>query len=174
MSEEPRKEALRRAQRSLKRRYPGAYIPAEDLTDAEEALIYEERLFIGPLPHPELLAGYERVSSGTAERIISMAEQEGKHRRVQEDRLLEANIASERRGQLLAFLLAALVCGGGIYLLATGQGISGLVALLAPLATLIGIFIYTARQERHQPGRAPVKWQGRRQPAEDASAPPSK
>lgn len=127
-------------------------MPAEDVPAEERELVlaYEQRLFVGPLPHPELLAGYERASPGSAERIIAMAEKQGDHRRAQEDRLLDANIASEKRGQLLAFLLATLVCGGGIYLLAIGKGISGLVALLAPLAGLIGIFIYTAREQRKQ------------------------
>lgn len=172
-AETPEQAALRRAQRNLKRRFPGSYVPAEDLPDEEQGLIlaYEERLFIGPLPHPELLAGYERASPGSAERIIAMAEKQGDHRRTQEDRLLRASIASEKRGQLLAFLLASLVCGGGIYLLAIGKGISGLVALLAPLASLIGIFIYTARQQREPKAKPRDKMSERREPAEEVSDP---
>lgn len=35
----------------------------------------------GALPNPEILARYEQISPGTAERIISMAEDEARHRR---------------------------------------------------------------------------------------------
>jgi uncharacterized membrane protein len=37
--------------------------------------------FYGPLPPPNLVAGYENVSPGAAERIIKMAEKEAEHQK---------------------------------------------------------------------------------------------
>ncbi len=36
----------------------------------------------GPLPHPELYGGYEQVLPGSADRIVGMAEDEGRQRRL--------------------------------------------------------------------------------------------
>jgi len=47
---------------------------------------------------------------------------------------------------VLAFLLASLVSGGGIYLLAQGQDVTGLVALLTPLVGLASLFVSASRQ----------------------------
>jgi uncharacterized membrane protein len=113
---------------------------------AELLALYREELFVGPLPHPELLAGYERACPGSAQRIIEMTERQGEHRRELEQKIVEANIHSEKRGQFLAFVLALLICGGGIYLLAQGRSVVGLVALLTPLAGLAGLFLTSLRR----------------------------
>lgn len=70
-----------------------------------------------------------------------MAEDQGSHRRNLERQELVANIRTQSRGQWLAFAVALLVSGGGIYLLAMGHSVSGLVALLTPLAGLVALFL---------------------------------
>ena len=76
--------------------------------------------FSGPLPHPEILHGYEAVCPGAAHRIIEIAESQSAHRRQMEVKELEAQIESmrlqfheARRGQVFAFCVSALftVCG---------------------------------------------------------------
>lgn len=43
---------------------------------------------MGPLPPPDVFAGYEQVCPGAAERILSMAEQQAKHRQdLEKDRV---------------------------------------------------------------------------------------
>jgi hypothetical protein len=44
--------------------------------------------------------------------------------------------------QIIGAILSVLVLGAGIGLIATGRGTAGLVALLAPLAVLVGAFVY--------------------------------
>jgi purine-cytosine permease-like protein len=70
-----------------------------------------------------------------------MAEEQGIHRREMEKQEITANIKGQTRGQYLAFVLAFIVSVGGIFLLATGHGVEGLVALLTPLAGLVGLFL---------------------------------
>lgn len=106
--------------------------------------------FSGPLPPPEVLAAYEEALPGSAERIIRMAEEQGSHRREMEKQEITANIKSQTRGQYLAFVLAFIVSLGGIYLLATGHGVEGLVALLTPLAGLVGLFLVTRSRARKE------------------------
>lgn len=162
--EKRRQEALEEAQRDLERRHGSRYTPASKTTEhtvpPERILAYREELFVGPLPHPELLAGYDRACPGSAERIVAMAEKQADHRRSLEHLVLAANIRTEHRGQLLAFSVTVLVCGGGIYLLSQGQDITGLVTLLTPLLGLAGLFFYTARRNKETQG------EGRDKPSE--------
>jgi hypothetical protein len=43
----------------------------------------------------------------------------------------------------MAFLIAIVIIVGGIWLIYKGKQWEGLVAVLTPLATLVGIFIYS-------------------------------
>ena len=72
--------------------------------------------FNGPLPPPDALEKYERVSPGAAERIIAMAERESSHRHASVDN--EYKEAS--KGQNCAVIIGALAIISG-----TIAGISG-------------------------------------------------
>lgn len=111
------------------------------------------KAFHGPLPPPETLAGYEQACPGAAERILRMAENQAGHRQEQETvhqdlarLIVAAEVSSERRGQWLAFSLAVLISGGGVYLLSIGKEVTGFVALMTPLAAMAGVFIYAKKR----------------------------
>jgi len=59
--------------------------------------------FSGPLPHPDVLRGFESVQPGAAERIIKMAENEAQHRHVLERNGQKAFINNERIGMFVPF-----------------------------------------------------------------------
>lgn len=87
----------------------------------------------GPLPSPDVLAGYESIVSGAAERIICMAEKQQSSRIDLERRQLEADIehrsemvsvqkrahtgafVSDYLGQILGFVVAIGALAGGAY-----------------------------------------------------------
>lgn len=113
--------------------------------------------FQGPLPPPEMLANYENVKTGFAERIVKRAEKEQKHRHEIEkifaqrhqDQLDHKTLLSFR-GQLLAFIIAMTVIGGGIYLIAIDKDAWGLSSIIGALAALVTAFIYGKRSESQQ------------------------
>jgi uncharacterized membrane protein len=96
----------------------------------------------GPLPPPAALEQFERSAPGAADRILGMAEQEEMHRHEQEREMLQSDKRARTRGQWMAFLLAMAVVLGGIWLIDRGRQVEGLIALLSPLAILIGAFLY--------------------------------
>ena len=49
------------------------------------------RAYSGPLPSPEALEKYNQVLPGAAERILAMAENQGKHRQDIERKVIESN-----------------------------------------------------------------------------------
>lgn len=62
-----------------------------------------------PLPHPEVLEGYDYVIEGSAERILSMFEREQRHRHEWESRALKIHSFSTVLGQILGFFIAVSV-----------------------------------------------------------------
>lgn len=87
----------------------------------------------GPIPSPDVLAKYEQMLPGTAERIIRMAETQQSHNHTLERRQLEADIQhrnemlaaqktainsttlSDALGQILGFALAAACVAAAVY-----------------------------------------------------------
>lgn len=124
--------------------------------------------FSGPIPPPEFLRGYEDVLRGAADRILAMAERQAAHRQGLENRRLDAANLTERTGQFLAFLIAMLAIGDGIYLVSIGKDGGGLTAIIAALASLVGIFFWGQRSKPPTSSSRPPEPR-----SEPASAPPS-
>jgi uncharacterized membrane protein len=115
----------------------------------------EYRSFSGPLPHPEVLARYNEVIPGGAERILAMAERQSEHRESLESKVVDANLASQKNGSLRAFILALIVILGGIYLMATGKDGWGFAAIIGSLASLVAIFaIGKVEQKKEREAKA--------------------
>lgn len=96
--------------------------------------------YAGILPHPEHLERFERLHPGTTDRLIAMAEQQGKHRQAMEKKFLNINGFSQIAGTLFAGVICLLSVGGGIYLLATGHSLISFAACLTPLAPIVWAF----------------------------------
>lgn len=47
----------------------------------DHSLVVQATAFSGPLPPPQVLAQYESILPGSANRILSMAEKQSEHRR---------------------------------------------------------------------------------------------
>ena len=109
--------------------------------------------FSGPLPPPQTLVHYNDAFPGCAERIVAMAERQSEHRQELERTHLRAGVFNERLGMVLAFVLALFVCGSDVWLLSTGHQIEGLAALIVPVATLVGVFVYGKKKTTEERDR---------------------
>jgi uncharacterized membrane protein len=76
----------------------------------------------GPLPPPEILARYDAVSPGLADRLVKMAEAEAAHRRDVEHKAQEAQATdlvayrrSEMWGQTFGLTIGLAAIGGAVY-----------------------------------------------------------
>lgn len=109
--------------------------------------------FQGPLPPPAVLAEYNSVLPGAADRIIGMAERQSSHRQDLERNVVNGNIRAEGVGQRNAFILGVITILGGIGLIALDKSSEGLVAIVVAFTALAGVFIvgrYKQSQERKQ------------------------
>jgi uncharacterized membrane protein len=106
------------------------------------------RSFSGPLPPPEALERYNQVLPGAAERIINMAESQHQHRQGLETHVIHSNVAAQKLGTILGFVVAMSVVLGGMYLVHEGKSTAGLATILTALASLVGVFVYSKREQQ--------------------------
>lgn len=106
--------------------------------------------FAGPLPHPEILARYEEVLPGAADRIISMAEKQAAHRMHLEKIVVEGDSRRAWWGQWIGGILALVAIGGGICLILQGKSGWGFAVIVAEVASLAAAFIYAHRSRRKE------------------------
>ncbi len=109
-----------------------------------------QREFSGPVPPPDYLEQYDRVLPGLSERIVVLAESQSRHRQALEKEVTLTRLRNEARGQTFAFVLAALVLAGSIWLISLGRSTEGLVTILGELAALTAIFIYGRASQRKE------------------------
>lgn len=118
------------------------YIEEQDIPEEDEIIeSYGAMMHSGPLPHPDILEGYERIMEGSAERILAMAEKEASHRHKIEEKCIKTDSGDSLLGVVFAFLLgmSCIASGFGIILkvpevsgmitgcLITGTGLAGIL-----------------------------------------------
>ena len=91
----------------------GQATPQEGQATLQEGHLQVTEEFSGPLPPPDALEKYERVSAGAAERIIAMAETQNSHRHELERTFVDNEYKQENKGQNYAAILGALAIISG-------------------------------------------------------------
>lgn len=123
-------------------------------TDEKASLLSFQQVFQGPIPHPDILRGYEKVAKGSANRIISMAEKEAAHRHYIEERAAKDESRDSLLGIIAAVIIsvAILICGTVIVIKVPSVGgvISGSLLNLAGLATIASTFLINTRSSKHE------------------------
>lgn len=106
--------------------------------------------FVGPLPPPSILKGYNDIITDGALRILVMAEKQQKHRMAMEDAVVKSDIRRADSGLHLGFIISVMLALGGMYLIAIGKSVSGLVVVLVQIASIAGIFVYSHRVRKEE------------------------
>lgn len=113
--------------------------------------------FSGPLPHPDILAKYDAIAPGFADRVIRLAEGEAEHRRRQEAKELDANIEGMhaqikevRLGQIFAFLIGAITIIVGAVVATHGAEWAGGLIGTGGVVSLVSVFIWGRTQRNNQ------------------------
>ena len=106
--------------------------------------------FMGPIPPPGILAGYNNVIPNGADRVIKMAEQEQAHRHNIETTIVGKESFEKRVGLVFAFILALSVLGVSSYLLVfTEKSGYGLTVFIIELGGLVWAFL-GAKEKRQR------------------------
>jgi len=77
-----------------------------------------------------------------------MAETQHDHRLTIEDDVVNSNIAAQKLGTILGFIVAMAAIIGGIFLAYIGRETSGLTAIITALVALAGVFVYGKSEQK--------------------------
>lgn len=114
-------------------------------------VLMHQELFVGPLPHPSTLQGYEQACKGAANRIIKMAESQSQHRQDIENKVISSNIKNERTAMWLAFWITCGFAIIGAVLLFFDKQVAGYISLFGPSFFHAGNYVYRKYIGRAEP-----------------------
>lgn len=115
--------------------------------------------FEGPIPPPSLLREYNAIVPGAAERILALAENEGRHRQSLESKAVDANIEAQKKqlqinelqvkstfrsdtlGQSFGFLISGGCVGGSVFLAMAGHTEIAAALAIIPSAAIVKAFL---------------------------------
>lgn len=99
----------------------------------------------GPLPHPDILAGYEEVLQGSAERILQMAEAEQKTRLEVTSKMQQTDSRDSLLGIIGAIIISLAAIAGGMYVViktgSTAGAIGGTTLSVSGIGSIIWNFV---------------------------------
>jgi uncharacterized membrane protein len=78
---------------------------------------------------------------------MAMAERQSVHREHLEKSVIEGNLAVQKLGSILGFIIAMTTILGGIWLIGRGKSGYGLASIIASLASLVAVFVYGKHQQ---------------------------
>lgn len=117
--------------------------PHSGISDSEQnpvvSLVRQD--FAGPLPHPSILAGYNQVLPGSAERILVMAEKQLDHRINTESLIAHEQMKQSSRGQHYALFVCTLALAISATLAMTGHEVTAAVIGGLDLIGLATVFV---------------------------------
>lgn len=121
-----------------------------------------EKMHIGPLPPPEDLAAYEQLHSGSAERIIAMAEREQSHRHSMEQDWLKKQFRLQSGGQRLAFLALVVMLLVVAFTFYIGQPIAASILGGTTIVAVVGMFLGYHKKSGGEENLPPKQQQAKR------------
>jgi uncharacterized membrane protein len=98
--------------------------------------------YISPLPPPDIIAGYEEILPGSADRILTMTEEQGKHRRELEKLVIKEDIRRSNLGLRLAGIVTTIIIGCATYLAVNNREVTASVMAGTTIVALSANFIY--------------------------------
>lgn len=105
-----------------------------------------QETFSGPLPHPDIMRGYEDIQKGFAERILMLTEKQVDHRCKCEDKIVEGSVADSRRGQVYGLVISLVFGAASVALGLMGHDWLGGVLGGGTLVTVVTIFVSGRRK----------------------------
>ncbi|MFH1187948.1 MAG: DUF2335 domain-containing protein [bacterium] len=106
--------------------------------------------FSGPLPHPFILQEYDKIIPGAAERILKMAEEQSKHRKTLEVKVIESDINNSKLGLIFGLIIGLAGIGGSVVASIYGRQIISGILGVGTIGSLVGVFVYGSQQRKNE------------------------
>lgn len=108
--------------------------------ELRQLLVESFEQYSGPIPHPQVMKDYQDISPDIVDRILTMAEEESKFRRLQEEKVLENSHKQIIGGQRAALFLGISGLAAAVaiaYFNPSWGGAVGITAIASLISSLI-------------------------------------
>ena len=112
--------------------------------------VLQQYIHQGPLPPPEQLLKYEEACVGAAERIITMAEIQARHRQELEKITIKRQTRNSTLGLLFGFVIGMTAIISGAWVSMAGYSWEGFATSFAGLGSLVGVFVYGKKANQEE------------------------
>jgi uncharacterized membrane protein len=112
-----------------------------------------QETFSGPLPPPEVLAKYDEIVPGMAERLLTTFERQADHRMTLERKVIDGDIRRSWAGLILGFVFGMALLVGSVFMIASGLAVAGIALIVAELVAIAVALIYTTESRRRERNR---------------------
>lgn len=133
-------------------------IPEEKRAEFIRQYFLHVEQYSSPVPPPRIMGDYERILSGSADRILTMAEQRQKAKielEKQRHGLVEHGFQSssqrEKLGMWLGFGLAAMMMASGTLVILSGFGLEGFGLVASPAIAIAAVYLKELRGSGNEP-----------------------
>lgn len=109
--------------------------------EQKQQIITTMEMYNGPIPHPNILKGYEELDVGSAKKIIDNGIGESTHRRSIENKIVSHNAHQFYVKYFMAFFLCLIFIGLSFYLILNDHKIIGSVFAGTSFLIIIGMFL---------------------------------
>lgn len=120
----------------------------KQLAKNSNQIVCQEAHYRGPIPLPSMLAEYEAILPGSADRILTMAENQSAHRIEIEKIAIKARARDSLLGIVAGFLIGVSALGASAFVIVNGHTFAGGLIGTTGLAGLVGVFIYGTRENK--------------------------
>lgn len=118
---------------------PHVFLESMNRPEIQHLMIAHEA-FSGPFPHPRHLKHYEEILPGSADRIFSLTELEMAHRHKMEEKVLDASVNRDRRGQLCGVVSTLMALSAATYL-AINDHDGAAITIIGVIVAIACIFV---------------------------------
>lgn len=108
----------------------------------EQHIIVASQQYYGPIPQASELIKYNEACPDAADRILTMAEAEAKHRQAMEARKHKDRVRVIYMSMVCAALCVLILSTVIVYAIYKGQTTAAVSTSIAAVASVAGIFIY--------------------------------
>ena len=102
---------------------------------------YQEEVFIGPFPHPDILKAYGEFDPAIPGKIMDMAAEESKHRRAIESRVVKWQSLTYLINNIFAIIAMCIILIVGCFFMVNGHATEGAVIIGVTCLGTVGIII---------------------------------
>lgn len=109
--------------------------------EKKKLVVMKQEVLKGPLPHPNILKGYEEIDPGSAHKIIESGLAESKDRRDLQNRTFEAIKEESKRRDWMGYSIGVLIIAIGALLVYTGHAVYGSIFSGVSAIAMVSLFL---------------------------------